>query len=423
MDEKFARLRKYNLWGNCTLESGFWRGNYTDKLRAYCNNRLVKVVVGQRRSGKSYILRQVALSLVRDGVSPNNIFIVNRELIDFDFLKTYQDLNELFRWYIKEQNPIGRIYIFIDEVQLIDGWEKFVNSYSQDYSRDYELFVSGSNSKMLSGELATLLSGRYVTMEVFPYSFNEYIGVTGKEFSRQAYIDYLGDSGLPEMFHLTNEEIKRNYIAALRNTVLLRDIINRHSIKDSYLLEDIFAYLVNNASNIVSISNIVNYMKSQGRKTSFDTIAAYIGYICDTFILHKAERYDIKGKDVLNGNCKYYINDLAFSNYLYNGFAYGIGYKLENLIYLDLCRAGYMVYVGAMRNREIDFVAIKGDRKIYVQVAYMLIDQETIQREYSALEVVDDNFEKFVVSLDDIALPLREGIKHVPAWMFEKIIA
>ena len=145
--------------------------------------------------------------------------------------------------------------------------------------------------------------------------------------------------------------------------------------------------------------------------------------ICDTFILHKAERYDIKGKDVLNGNCKYYINDLAFSNYLYNGFAYGIGYKLENLIYLDLCRAGYMVYVGAMRNREIDFVAIKGDRKIYVQVAYMLIDQETIQREYSALEVVDDNFEKFVVSLDDIALPLREGIKHVPAWMFEKIIA
>jgi predicted AAA+ superfamily ATPase len=181
---------------------------------------------------------------------------------------------------------------------------------------------------------------------------------------------------LPELFVLPNDETKRNYISAIKDTVLLRDIIQRHNIKESNLLEDIFIYLVNNASNLISTTNIVNYFKSNNRKTTYDTVSSYIGYIEDTFLIHKAERYDIRGKETLAGNCKYYANDLSFKNYLYPGFGYGIGYKLENIVYLELRRAGFDPYVGALRDKEVDFVAKKGDRLIYVQVAYLLIDQE-----------------------------------------------
>ena len=217
-------------------------------------------------------------------------------------------------------------------------------------------------------------------------------------------------------------EVQRNYISALKDTVLLRDIIQRQNIKGAKLLEDIFVYLVNNASNLISIRNITNYFKSSGRKTSYDTIASYISYIEDTFLVHKVEKYQIKGKETIAGNCKYYINDLGFNNYLYQGFGYGIGYKLENLIYLDLLRAGYQIYVGSIKNKEVDFVAIKGERVIYLQSTYLLIDKETIEREYASLEAIEDNYEKIVVSLDDLTLPSKEGIKHVQAWNLSEIL-
>ena len=228
---------------------------------------------------------------------------------------------------------------------------------------------------------------------------------------------------LPELFMLSNEETKRNYISAIKDTVLLRDIIQRHNIKDAKFLDDIFSYLVNNASNLISITNIVNYFKSIGRNTTYDTVSNYIGYIEDSFIIHRAERYDIRGKDTLSGNSKYYINDLSFKNYLYPGFGYGVGYKLENLIYIELRRYGYEVYVGTFRDKEIDFVAKKEDRVIYIQSSYILADEQTIQREYSPLESIADNYEKFVVSLDDIAFPSNKGIRHVQAWNFSNVIA
>lgn len=416
MDDRFLSLEKYNWWGDKIPQVGFVRRSYTDKIFSYAGNRLVKVLVGQRRAGKSYLLRQLALRFMESGVDKRNIFFVNRELTDFDFLQTYKDLDELFKLYKERMKPQGKVYLFIDEIQNIDGWECLVNSYSQDYVDEYELFISGSNSKMLSGELATLLSGRYVNFEIFPLSYMEYLGITGKEHSKISYVDYLQDGGMPELFQLPEQEVKRNYISALKDTVLLRDIIQRYSIKDTRLLEDIFVFLVNNASNLVSIGNIVNYFKSKGRKTSYDTVSAYISYIEEAFLVHKAERYNIKGKDTIAGNCKYYINDLCFSNYLYSGFGYGIGYKLENLVYLDLLRAGFDVYTGNIKEKEVDFVAIKGDRVLYVQSTYLLVDEHTIEREYSALEMIDDNYEKLVVSLDDFSLPLRAGIKHVQAW-------
>ncbi|MDR3127635.1 MAG: ATP-binding protein [Tannerellaceae bacterium] len=422
MDERFEVLKNYNLWSGKRPSLGFIRPEYTDKINAYRGNRLIKVLVGQRRVGKSFILRQLASKLVESGVNKKNIFFVNRELAAFDFLKTYKDLDDLFKLYKARIKPQGRIYLFIDEIQNIEGWEHVINSYSQDYIDEYEVFISGSNSKMLSGELATLLSGRYVSFEIFPFSFKEYTGITRKEQTKQSFLEYMGSGGMPELFMLPEPELKRNYISAVKDTVLLRDIIQRHNIKDARLLEDIFVYLVNNASNLLSVRNISNFFKGNGRKTSYDTIASYIGYIEDAYLVHRVERYNIKGKETIAGNCKYYVNDLTFSNYLYQGFGYGSGYMLENLVYLELARHGFDIYTGSIKDKEVDFVAIKGDRILYLQSAFMLIERETIEREYSALEAIDDNYEKIVVSLDEIALPSKGGIRHIQAWKLSEVI-
>lgn len=416
MDENIALLSKYNLWDAKTFDFGFKRSEYTEKIAGYIGNRLVKVLVGQRRSGKSYILRQVARQLIESGIRPENTLFINREFADFDFLRTYKDLDGLIKLYRKELNPQGKVYVFIDEIQIIEEWEKVVNSYSQDYSDSYELFITGSNSKMLSGELATLLSGRYITFEVFPFSYLEYLGITDQKRGRQSYIAYMNSGGLPELFMIAKEEFRRSYVAAIKDTVLLRDIIQRNNIREPRLLEDVFVYLVNNASNLVSVSNIVNYFRGLGRKVSYDAIANYIGYILVAFLIHRCDRYEIKGKDTISGNAKFYVNDLAYRNYLYPGFGYGFGYLVENLVFLELRRAGFSVYVGTLRNREVDFVAHKGEQIVYIQCAYLLHDEATIEREYSALEAIDDNFEKLVVSLDEVLLPVRGGIRHVQLW-------
>lgn len=416
MEEYFNSLAKYNFWNGNVPQQGFLRSDYLNSIRSYCDNKLVKVIVGQRRTGKSYILRQMANDLITNGVHPNNIFYLNKEYLDFDFVNHYTDLERLIKHYQLTLKPQGKIYLFLDEIQNIAQWERLVNSYSQDFTQSYEVFISGSNSKMLSGELATLLSGRYINFEIFPFSFKEYIGVTKQVSNKESYINYMQSGGLPELFVLPNEETKRHYIASVKDTVLLRDVIQRHAIKDPRLLEEIFIYLVNNAANLLSINNVTNYLKSKGRKTTYDTIANYIGYIEDTFLLHKAERFDIKGKDTIAGNVKYYCNDLAYKNYLYAGFGYGIGYQLENLIYLELRRLGYEVYVGIIPNKEVDFVATKADQKLYIQGVYLLLDEATIKREYASLEAINDNYPKIVVSLDDIIMPINKGIIHVQAW-------
>lgn len=422
MIENWNALEKYNLWNGVKYDLGLPRIFYTQKIENFVGNNLIKVLIGQRRSGKSYILRQIATNLIRSGINSSNVLYINKEFLEFDFLDDYRDLEKLYLLYWEKLKPKGRVYLFIDEIQNIEGWEKFVNSHSQDFVEECEIFISGSNSKMLSNELATLLSGRYVEFRIFPYSFIEYTQLLKKDVSRQSYMDYLQKGGLPELYNLPTLESQKQYISSVKDTILLRDIVQRKTIRDVKLLDDIFIYLVNNASNLLSITNIVNFFTSRKRKTSYDTVSNYIGFIEEAFLAHQAERYNIKGKDVISGNCKYYLNDLSFKNYLYPGFAYGVGYLLENAVYLDLLRYGYNVYVGVFKDKEIDFVAVKDDRLIYFQCTYMLEDEKTIGREYSALEFIHDNYEKYVVSLDEIQHPSRNGIRHIQAWNLKEIL-
>lgn len=422
MDDNFELIEKYNFWDNKTFELGLNRETYTSKIGNYIGNRLVKVLIGQRRVGKSYILRQIAMGLIEKGIPKENILYINKEYLEYDFVEDYKHLEQIFQIYKKKLSPKGKIYLFIDEVQIISQWEKFVNSHSQDIVEECEIFISGSNSDLLSSELSTLLSGRYIQFIIYPFSFEEYSFIRGLDLDKSSYINYIQEGGFPELINLRTEDAKHNYLSSLRDSVMLKDIIQRYNVKDAKLLEDIFTYLVNNSSNFLSINNILNYFKSRQRKTSYDTIANYINYLEKTFLIHRVERYNIKGKEVISGNSKYYANDTAFKNYLYKGFGFGIGYLLENLVFLELKRAGYSVYVGSNKDKEIDFVAIKADKQIYIQVAYILTDQSTIEREYSALESIDDNYEKYVVSMDDINFPSREGIKHIQAWRINEIL-
>jgi predicted AAA+ superfamily ATPase len=416
MEEFYSFFEKYNFWDKNVPKLGYLRQDYLDKIFQFCNNSLVKVLVGQRRTGKSYLLRQIAQRFIQNGVPARNIFFINKEFIEFDEVKDYKDLDQLIQLYKKKIKPLGKIYLFIDEVQNIHQWERLINSYAQNFAESYEIFISGSNSKMLSGELATLLSGRYINFEIFPFSYHEFIGINGLKNHKDSYLTYLASGGLPELFSLPNEETRQHYVSAIRDTVLLRDVIQRHAIKEPKLLEDLFIYVVNTASNLMSLNNITNYFKSKGRKTTYDTIATYLGYIEDTFLIHKVERFDIRGRETIAGNVKYYCNDLAYKNFLFSGFAYGTGYLLENLVFLELKRSGYQVYVGVLPNKEVDFVAKKGDRMLYVQSAYLLSDETTTTREYAALEAIPDHYEKIVVSLDDLKLPNKNGIKHLQAW-------
>lgn len=423
VDEKIKLLGEYNFWGNGNIDTGFPRTLYTAKISQYLGNRLVKVLCGQRRVGKSYILRQMAKELIEShSVAPQNTFMLNKDIVAFDFVADYRGLDELFRAYLKEIAPKGKVFLFLDEVQNIEGWEKFVDSYSQDYTREYEIFITGSNSKMLSGELATMLSGRYVAFEVMPFSFEEYTAYKGLVPGRSSYIEYLGDGGLPELLNLSGQEARRNYVMSLKDTIMMRDIVGRYQIKDPGMLEDLFVYLVNNTSSLFSANNLVKYYKSRGKAVSYDKVSQYIRYLTYAYLLHRVERYDIRGKATLSGVCKYYVNDMAFHNYLYRGVAHGAGYDLENVVYLDFRRHGYDVYVGTLHGKEVDFVAMKNDRVIYVQVAYMLIDEATIQSEYAPLRAIGDNYEKIVVSLDDIARPSDGGIRNIRAWEIGNVL-
>ncbi len=413
-------LSEINYWDKePDFDLGFIREQYLKQIFPAIGNKLIKVIVGQRRCGKSYIIRQLVKILIKEKrISPKNIFYLNKEMFEFEHIATADDLNEIINYYKSIYKPQGKIYVFIDEVQNIDRWEKLIVSLAQHPLIEYELFISGSNSKLLSGELATLLSGRYIITQVFPFSYKEYLDYKKLKNSKEHFIRYITTSGLPEVFHLQGDEIKNHYFQSLKNTILLKDIMYRHNIRDYVLLEDIFLFLLNNVGSLSSIPNIIKYYKNKNRKVDYTTIAQYISYMQDAFILHEAARFSFKTKELLSGEKKYYVNDIGFRNYLYPALISDIGAILENITYMHLRLAGYNVKIGAGYNYEIDFLAEKQSKKQYVQVSYIMPEQKTVEREFGALEKIKDSFPKYVISMDDVLIPNEKGIIHEHIWNY-----
>lgn len=431
MDKRLEQIAKLNYWSGNRFDNGVERSWYLERILPYMGNRVIKVVTGQRRAGKSWLMRQVITSMLeRHIMEPRQILYVNKEFYGYRFLQTPDDLMDLYDTYCREINPDKKSYVFLDEVHNVDGWERVVDSLSQDPSIDCEVFLTGSNSKLLSGELSTLLSGRYVEFEVQPFSYTEYL-VANKvsEPSRQSMLHYLSTGGLPEFVNLKGEETKRHYVESVRNTILLKDIVERYKIKDAVLLDRIFAYLVNNSASLVSVSNVVNYLNNErahknakAKNQNYETVSNYIGYLEDAFIIMRADRYDLKGKEILKGAAKYYATDNSYHNYLYEGYGYGQGALLENYVYQALRRTGFKIYVGKMKDGEVDFVCTDHDNRLYVQVSWTLDNPQTRDREYKAFEDIDDNYSKIVVSMDDIPLKNTNGIVNVQACHLESYL-
>ena len=411
-------LKPYNYWhGKPKYNLGFRRSFYLDRLMKLTGNRLIKVIVGQRRVGKSYILRQMQRQLFENGVNGKNLFYLTKELYELNEINTAEALKQLIDKYFETYKPQGKIYIFIDEIQTIKDWQKLIVSLAQDLTKDFEIFISGSNSTMLSGELATLLAGRYVVLEVFPFSYPEFLEINGLPNTKDNFINYLTNSAMPETIHLPDNEAKMFYFQALKDTIIVRDVINRHKIKDVQLLEDLFLYLLNNIGNLVSISNIVKYYKSRGKAIDFQTIANYVKYLEQAFIIYNAQRKHIKTKELLGNLKKFYFTDLGFRNYLFPSLTKEFASSLENVVYVHLRRLGYSVFVGTQRSGEVDFIAEKGEQKFYIQVAYLLSDEKVVEREFSQLEKIRDAYPKLIITLDDLTIN-RSGILHKQIWKF-----
>lgn len=416
MAEIFNILTKHNYWYGKSIPTGFIRSRYLKKIHPYLNNQLIKVLIGQRRTGKSYILRQIIASLIQNGVHPHHIFYLNKENLGFENIKHATDLLALIQQYENHFSLTGKKYIFLDEIQIIHEWEKCVTSLSQQPNNGYEVFITGSNSELLSSELASRLSGRYLEFPIFSYSFEEACAYDKKPKTKSTYLQYLQSGGLPELYHLSDPEVKKNYVAALRDSIILNDIVERYTIKQPHLLEELFTFMIFNAGALFSTHKIVNYLISRGIKTNFETVSHYVSYLQQALLVHSTPRFDITGKKIIDSPKKYYLNDLAFKNYLASRFDPGLGKSLENAIFLEAKRAGYTIYTGKYHDYEVDFILEKQNKRMYLQTAYSIADEHTAKRELSVLEKIPDNYEKAVITLDDVSFGNYHGINHIPAW-------
>ena len=412
-------IAKFNFWQGQLPEVGYVRKGYIDRFVRTIDNSLVKVFTGQRRSGKSYLLRMLLTHLlVEQKVRPENILYLNMERHELEDITDSRKLMALIEEYRKSLHPAGKVYLFLDEIQEIRGWEKAVNSLSQDTSEQCEVFLTGSNAHLLSRELATYLTGRYLPFEVFPFSYGEYCDMSGVAKGEESFTTYLLHGGMPETFHLKDKETIRNYLSALRDSILLHDIVRRHKVRDVVLLQRLCSFLSDSIGSYFSVNGIVRHLKGSGYKTNVETVSNHIRYLTDAYLFHEAVRYDIQGKKILTGERKYYLNDPSFRYYLTSSFDPGMGKYLENALFLHLIRNGYTVYAGRSVSGEVDIVAEKNDERLYCQAAYLLADEKVVEREFRSLKAIPDNYPKYVVSMDKVNLGNKEGIRHVQAWEF-----
>lgn len=385
------------------------REDYLVRIRPFYESDLVKVIVGIRRCGKSVLLRQIAEELQEKGTEPDHLLYINFEDLEFGMLQTAMDLHRYIKEKIKDSK---KYYLFFDEIQNVEDFEKAINSFRA--TMNVSIFITGSNSRLLSGELATLLSGRYVSFQIYPFRLREVCelkGIAKEQLTEDILLDYVIWGGMPQRFQFQTEAETKVFLTDLYNSIVLRDIVQRNKIKEVDGLNRLVEYMVTNTSQTFSAVSITKYFESINRKISTETLYGYLDGIVSAMIMKKAVRYDIRGKKILTRMDKYYLTDTGLGSIKNTGFKREIGAMLENVVYNELLTRGYEVYVGKTPKGEIDFVAIKDGKKEYYQVAYLLATEEVIKREFEAFSHVADNYPKYVISMDKFDFS-REGIIH-----------
>ena len=387
------------------------REKYLSKIRGFYDSDLIKILVGIRRCGKSVILNQIIDELKKKRkVAEDHIIFINFEFIEFEELLDYKKLNQ----YIKDKiNDNKTYYLFLDEIQLVDNFERVVNSLRASL-KNISIFLTGSNSKMLSDELSTILSGRYVLFNINPLSYKEYIELTNKDgYDLDTFWDYAKWGGLPNRCEFNKETDIKNYLHSVYDSIILRDVVKRLNVKDVSLFDMILQYLIETTGREFSSENIIKYLNNENKKISNETLYNYIEALCKALILKKVYRYDIVGKGVLKTLNKYYATDLGIAQIKNNNSEFKSYIVLENIIYNELISRDYEVYIGKTKKGEIDFIAKKDGNIKYIQVSYELKGNEkALEREFGAFKNIDDNYPKYVISLDKINLS-QNGIIHL----------
>lgn len=386
------------------------RQHYADKVDAWIGKGQIIVLTGQRRVGKSYILKDF---VERHKAEPQTNFIyINKERKKFDAIKTHEQLNAYIDEHMVED---AHNFILIDEVQEIECWEKSVRNYRME--DDTDIIITGSNSKMLSSELGTLIGGRYQEIYIQSLSYQEFLLFHGLEESDEALWKYLNYGGLPGLMQigLDDEDLVWDYIKGVYHTVMLKDIVERNSIRNVAFLNTLLRYFADTIGKLNSLNNISKFMKSQGQDVAVKSIASYLGYFKDAYLLSTVDRFDIHGKKLLESNEKLYFGDIGLRNLIAGGERQGDMEKiLENVVYQQLLRMGYTVNVGQLRVGEVDFVCTKSNERIYVQVTYLIASEETEDREFGCLENIQDNYPKYVISMTPLVRKSdRQGIIHI----------
>ena len=388
---------------------------YIEKIKPFIDKDIIKVLTGIRRSGKSVMLKLIMEELKQNKIDEKQFININFENLINRELTTADKLHE---YILKKASEIKKkYYIFLDEIQEVKNWEKCINSLRVNEEYDFDIYITGSNAKLLSGELSTYLAGRYVEFVIYPFSFKEFLetlkSIQQDVSTREAFQKYVKFGGMPFLYNLAfEEEASLQYLKDIYSSIILKDITQRNKIRDTDMLERVISYLIMNVGNNFSATSISKFFKSENRKVSVETILNYIKAAEESFLIYRVSRDDLIGKKVLNVNEKYYIADHGMREAILGSNQRDINQIFENIIYLELLRKGYNVRVGKVDNLEVDFVCTKGNEKIYVQVTYLLASSETIEREFTSLEKIDDNYPKYVISMDEFDMS-RNGIKHI----------
>jgi uncharacterized protein len=395
---------------------GLLRTTYLSQLHNWRDSPLIKIITGMRRVGKSTLLYQWKETLLdSEEVDANRLLFIPCDTLEYTDLQDWTQLKELI-------GPLNRLegkkYLLIDEIQHIRGWEKVITALHR--GDDWDIYITGSNSEMLSGELATRISGRYVIMQVYPFSYREHLQIKKQdEHSPGEFMNYLESGGIPVLYHVEDDRTMKNQILeSIYATIVLKDIIERYRIRNVDLLDRIARYFMDNIGNLSNAKKIADYCKSQRISVGVETVQNYMHYLENCFVLNRVRRYDIKGKKHLEVNEKLFASDTGLRNGVLGKGTEDISGLLENLVYLELKRRGYQVSVGCFGEWEIDFIARKGKEREYFQVSYLLSSEETIEREFRPLESIQDNYPKTVLTLDPVDLS-RNGISHcpLPEWL------